>query len=182
MIISKSIYVVEKGIISLLLWLSNVPFCMYMHTPHLFYNLFHWSIVDLQGVNFLSMAMQFSYTHSHTCFFRFFSIIVYHRILKTVACPTFSFSPYLLIDTYVASVCACVSCLAVSDSLWPQGLWLTRLLCPWDSPGKNTGVGCHSLLQGIFLTQGSDSGLSHCGQILYHLNHQGSPAQLVEGW
>ena len=31
-----------------------------------------------------------------------------------------------------------------------------RLLCPWDSPGKNTGVGCHALLQGIFLTQGSN--------------------------
>ena len=29
----------------------------------------------------------------------------------------------------------------------------TRLLCPWDSPGKNTGVGCHALLPGIFLTQ-----------------------------
>ena len=42
----------------------------------------------------------------------------------------------------------------VSDSLWPCGLEPTRLLCPWDSPGKNTGVGCHALLQGLFLTQG----------------------------
>jgi len=40
--------------------------------------------------------------------------------------------------------------------LWPHGLQPTRLLCPWDSPGKNTGVGCHTLLQGIFLTQGSN--------------------------
>ena len=40
-----------------------------------------------------------------------------------------------------------LSCSAVSDSLWPHGLWPTRLLCPWNSPGKNTGVGCHSLLQ-----------------------------------
>ena len=32
----------------------------------------------------------------------------------------------------------------------------TRLLCPWDSPGRNTGVGCHTLLQGIFPTQGSN--------------------------
>ena len=38
--------------------------------------------------------------------------------------------------------------------------------CPWDSPGKNTGVGCHSLLQGVFLTQGSNLGLLHCRQIL----------------
>ena len=41
----------------------------------------------------------------------------------------------------------------VSDSLWPRGLYPTRLLCPWDFPGKNTGVDCHFLLQGIFLTQ-----------------------------
>ena len=44
-----------------------------------------------------------------------------------------------------------------------------------DSPGKNTGEGCHSLLQGIFPTQGSNSGLPHCKWILYHLSHQGSP-------
>ena len=42
----------------------------------------------------------------------------------------------------------------VSASLQPYGLWPARLLCPWDFPGKNTGVGCHSLLQGIFPTQG----------------------------
>ena len=42
----------------------------------------------------------------------------------------------------------------------------TRLLHPWNSPGKNTGVGCHFLLQGIFLTQGSNPGLPHCRQTL----------------
>ena len=47
------------------------------------------------------------------------------------------------------------------------------LLCTWDSPGKNTGVGCHSLLQGIFPSQGSNPGLLHCRQILCHLSHQG---------
>ena len=44
-----------------------------------------------------------------------------------------------------------------------------------DSPGKNTGVGCHALLQGIFPTQGLNPGILHCRQILYHLNHQRSP-------
>ena len=44
----------------------------------------------------------------------------------------------------------------VSDSLWPNGLWPTRLLRPRDFPGKSTGVGCHCLLQGIFPTQGSN--------------------------
>ena len=44
-----------------------------------------------------------------------------------------------------------------------------------DSPGKNTGVGFHVLLQGIFPTQGSNLGLLHCRQILYCPSHQGSP-------
>ena len=43
-----------------------------------------------------------------------------------------------------------------------------------DSPDKNTGVGSHSLLQGIFPTQGSNPGLPRCGWILYHLSHHGS--------
>ena len=43
----------------------------------------------------------------------------------------------------------------------------TRLLCPRDSPGRSTGVDCHFLLQGIFPTQGSNSCLLHCMQILY---------------
>ena len=42
----------------------------------------------------------------------------------------------------------------------------------WDFPGKNTGVGCHFLLQGIFPTQGSNSGLPHCSQTLYRLSYQ----------
>ena len=44
----------------------------------------------------------------------------------------------------------------VSNSLWLHGLQPTRLLCPWDSPGTNTAVGCHALLQGIFLSLGSN--------------------------
>ena len=43
-----------------------------------------------------------------------------------------------------------------------------------DSPGKNTGVGCHALIQGIFPSQGSNSGLPHSRRILNHLSHQGS--------
>ena len=62
----------------------------------------------------------------------------------------------------------------VSDSLRPHGLQPTRLLHPQDFPGKRTGVGCHFLLQGIFLTQGSNPGLPHCRQTLYHLSHQGN--------
>ena len=52
------------------------------------------------------------------------------------------------------------------------------LLCPWDSPGKSTGAGCHSLLQGIFLTQGSNLGHLHCRWTLHCLSYQGSPLRL----
>ena len=61
-----------------------------------------------------------------------------------------------------------VSQSAVLGSVRPRGLRPARLLCPWDSPGKNPGVGCHRLLQGIFLIQGLNPGLLHCRQILYH--------------
>ena len=59
-------------------------------------------------------------------------------------------------------------------TLQPHGLQRARLLCPWSSPCKNARVGCHSLLQSIFPTQGSNSGLPHSRQILYCLSHQGS--------
>ena len=72
-------------------------------------------------------------------------------------------------------LCVCVLVSVMSDSLQPPGPSPARLLCPWDSPGKNTGVGCHSLLQGICLTQGSNPDVLHCRQILYHLSHEGSP-------
>ena len=61
-----------------------------------------------------------------------------------------------------------VSCSVTSDLLQPHGLQPSRFLCLWNSPGKNTGVGCDFLLQGIFLTQGSNLGPLHCRQILYH--------------
>ena len=69
-------------------------------------------------------------------------------------------------------------CSVASNSSWPRGLKPTRCLCPWDFPGKNTGVGCHFILQGIFPTQGTKPHLLH----LLHwqvdslpLYHQGNP-------
>ena len=52
-------------------------------------------------------------------------------------------------------------------TLQPPKLQSARLLCPWDFPGKNTGMGCHFLLKGIFPTQESKPHLLHCRQILY---------------
>ena len=74
-----------------------------------------------------------------------------------------------------ACLCVCISRSAVSDSLWPHGLWPIRLLCPWNSLGKHTGVDCHSLLQGIFPTQGLNPGLLHCRQILHHWETREAP-------
>ena len=74
----------------------------------------------------------------------------------------------------LSSACVRVSWLVVPDSLRPHGLYPSRLLCPWDSPGKHTGVGCHFFLQGIFPTQGSSPSLLHYRQILYRQSHQGN--------
>ena len=78
-------------------------------------------------------------------------------------------------DTYLHWSIVKWSRSVVSDSSRPHRLWPTRLLHPWDFPGKSTGVGCYFLLQRIFPTQGSNPGLPHCWQTLYHLSHQGSP-------
>ena len=68
-------------------------------------------------------------------------------------------------------MCVCVSRSVMSDSAIPQTV-ARQAPRPWNSPGKNTGVGSHSLFQGIFSTQGSNPSLLHCRQILYHLSHQ----------
>ena len=63
------------------------------------------------------------------------------------------------------------SCSVVSDSWRPHGLY-----SPCNSPGQKTGVGSLSLPQGIFPTQGLNTGLPHCRRILYQLSHKGSPS------
>ena len=66
----------------------------------------------------------------------------------------------------------------MSDSVRPHRRKPTRLRHPWDSPGKNTGMGCHFLLQCVKVkTQGSNPGLLHCGWIVYQLSHQ-----MVKTW
>ena len=64
-----------------------------------------------------------------------------------------------------------VSHSVVSASLLLRGPEPARLLCPWNSPGKNTGAGCHFLLHEIFLTQGLNPRLLPCRQILYRLSY-----------
>ena len=64
-------------------------------------------------------------------------------------------------------------------SSFPKAWFSESPICPWDFPGKNTGVGCHFLLQGIFLTQGSNPSLLHWQVDSLLLSHQGSPLKLI---
>ena len=89
--------------------------------------------------------------------------IIFHGII----CKMLMFTGPLLVWWFSHQV--------VSDSLIPHGQWPDRFLCPWDSPGKNTGVGSHFLLHRIFPTHESNLGLLHCRQILYQLGYKGSP-------
>ena len=85
-------------------------------------------------------------------------------------------TPFIL-----ALVCACV--LSCFSHAWLFAIpWTVAPQAPLSMgfPSKNTGVGCHSLLQGTFLTQGSNPDLLHCRRILYCLSHQGSPGHFGE--
>ena len=74
----------------------------------------------------------------------------------------------ILVHATIQMLCRVLSRSVVSDSATPWTAARLGSSAHRDSPGKNTGVGCHVLLQGIFPTQGLNSGLPHCGQILYH--------------
>ena len=65
--------------------------------------------------------------------------------------PHVSTPKHMLLDYIRVCVCVCVCevALVLFDSLRPYGLWPARLLRPWDSPGKNTGMDCHALLQDL---------------------------------
>ena len=109
---------------------------------------------------------------------------VHNSLFPTFSSPTlfyFHLLPVLLRNTQHISQCnfkaysifkawkekvKSLSCVRLFVTPW--------LLSPWNFPGKNTGVGCHFLLQRIFLTQGLNPGLPHCRQTLYCLSHQGS--------
>ena len=81
-------------------------------------------------------------------------------------------------ESEVAQLCLTVSepmdCSPPGSSV--HGIFQARVL-EWGAIAFSTGVGSHSLLQGIFLAQGSNPGLPHCRWILYHLSHKGSPIE-----
>ena len=77
--------------------------------------------------------------------------------------------------SFMESVCVCAYVVAQSTLCHPMDCSPPGSSVHGDSPGKNTGLGCHALLHEIFPTQESNLGLPHCRQILYHLSHLGSP-------
>ena len=91
-----------------------------------------------------------------------------HSIVTTH--PTFIGTVVLVIHTYWENAHNVVVVESLSRVRLSQPHRPARLLCPWDSPGKNTGVDCHFLLQVIVPTQESNPGLLHCRQILYWLS------------
>ena len=80
-------------------------------------------------------------------------------------------------------MCFAVQCLVTQScpTLWPMSYSPPGFSVHRDSLGKNTGVGCHALLLGIFPTQGLNPGLPYCRRILYHLSHQQSPGNTEVG-
>ena len=132
--------------------------------PLFFFVSFYWSIVILQCcVSFCCTAKGISYMFIYIPSFMGLQPICItreqcvefpelHRRCSSVS--FFIHSEYMLVLSRV--------------SLRHFGLQPARLLCSWDFSGKNTGLGCHFLLQGMFLIQGSNPHLLHCNQILYH--------------
>ena len=84
----------------------------------------------------------------------------------------------LICDLNVLVLGAVLSRSVMSNSLRPYGRQPTRLLCPWNSPGKNTGMGCHALLQGIFPTQG----LNLCLSCLLFWQEGSLPGKALCAW
>ena len=99
--------------------------------------------------------------------FLLFSLSLFHVSLKVQVLSragefTHNFSLALIAtlqEVWISLQLYMLNCLSHADTLWVYGLYPIRLLCPWDSPGNNTGVGCHAHFRGIFLTQGPNSHL-----------------------
>ena len=95
--------------------------------------------------------------------------------LRKIESSHFIYFSALQLLTFILTLCSLFS---ISFLYWKVKVKVTQswfLVSPWNSPGQNTGVSSHSLLQGIFPSQGSNTGLLHCRQIPYELSHQGRP-------
>ena len=111
----------------------------------------------------LSICVFFNFSHQQFSVYRSFSSLVNLFLGNFLNFVLYLFIILCIVAQSCPSLCDPMDCS-------PPGFSVHE-----DFPGKNTGVGCHALLQGIFSTQGSNPSLLHCRWILYHLSHQGSP-------
>ena len=141
--------------------MSYFKFHLYFET--LFIVSYHKSS-DFHISNYYKVILQYNYKIKHLWILLFVSCYMYLFLDIFVICLQGVNVCFLCFVkeqenlNYPSScvcVCVCVylSCSVMSNCLWLYGLQPTRFPCPWNSPGKNTGVGCHFLLQVIFLTQ-----------------------------
>ena len=143
-------------------------FSVYFIKVYLIYNVFIFAEQQGDSVTYI-------YIHTHTSSYSFplwfIQDIEYSSLCYTVG-PCFLSIPCITLS------CLCSNLSVMSDSLRPCGLWQpTRLLCPRNFSGKNPGVGCRFLLQGILPTQRLNLRLLrllHCRWILYLRSHWGS--------
>ena len=119
------------------------------------------------GHDWRNRASTHIYTYIHTCIYTYY---MYTHIY------VYTHTSYMYMHTHICvythkRVCTLsrFSGVQVFRTLWTVARHAPLFM---DYPGKNTGVGCHALLQGIFPTQGWNPDLLHCRQILYHLNHR----------
>ena len=120
--------------------------------------------------------------------YHYISILLYlvREIFYTL-CPFYSWGKWRprtcqKLCMFVA-LCVYVQLLSLVRLIWLHELEPTRLCCPWDYTGKNTGVGCHFLLQGIFPSQGSNLSLLcllHCLTDSLSLSHLGSLSEAIQ--
>ena len=128
---------------------------------------FNESVLHIRWPEYWSFSFSISPSNEYSGLISFridwFDLLAFHRTLKNLLQYRSSKASVLCFKkSLMYQLCL------LSLTLQPHGLQPTRLLCPWDSPGKNTGVGCHFLLWGIFPAQISNPHLLHCRQILYH--------------
>ena len=127
---------------------------------------FNESVLHIRWPEYWSFSFSISPSNEYSGLISFrmdwFDLLVFHGNLKNLLQYHSSKASVLCFKkSLMYQLCL------LSLSLQPHGLQPTRLLCPWDSLGKSTRVGCQALLQRIFPTQGSNSGLLHCKQSLY---------------
>ena len=129
-----------------------------------------------QGLSSWLVKAYFISPHSKTGKINYLHMYQIHSLVTILCLPELELEKIVNSSVFTLwnAMCCVLSLSVVSDSLRPHGLWSSRILCPWGLFRLEYWSGLPCPPPGIFPTQGSNPGLLHCRQILYHLSHQGS--------